>query len=65
MPDITECNTLRLSLYEISEQAELIYSEKNGFVLPGAEGGGDWLGRGMSDGNVLYLDWGGGNMVYT
>lgn len=28
MPDITECNTLRLYLYEISEQAELIYSEK-------------------------------------
>lgn len=34
-------------------------------MVPGAEDGDDWLGSGVGDGNVLYFDWGGGNMLYT
>lgn len=34
-------------------------------MIPRAEGGGDGLGRGMNEGNVLYFNWGGGNMMYT
>lgn len=63
---ISEIACFVTSFIWIPEQAELICSEKKkGFVIPRAEGGGDGLGRGMDEGNVLYFNWGGGNMMYT
>lgn len=49
-----ESTSLWLHLW-IPEQAELICKvKKNGFVIPRAEGGGDGLGRGMNEGNVIF-----------